>query len=367
MEWYTLDDALRRNTVIEEYSSFIWTERYSAWGDFQIVAAYSPDCKALLAPGVMLGMQGSYRVMIIDTAVDAEDEDGSRTLTITGKSMEALLDDRVAMPGLASTTATPNWVINGTPDYVANFMFLDVCVDGAISDNDTIPFYTNGRLLQQGNIPLPSVEITTTLTPDSLYNSIKSVCDTYSLGFRLVKNGELGQIYFEIYTGNDLTTGQQIMSPVIFDPVLGTLEQQSQLVSTATLKTIAYVFATNGAVTVNAPGIDANVSGFDRKVLLVNSSNDGDAGPDLNTALMQEGLQALAAQQKIYSFDGQLPPNIPYVYGVDYNLGDLVEERDEAGNISLMLVTEQIFSSDDTGDKSYPTLSLQATVPSSIF
>jgi hypothetical protein len=41
MEWYTLDDALRRDQVIEEFNSFIWTERYSAWGDFQIIAPYS--------------------------------------------------------------------------------------------------------------------------------------------------------------------------------------------------------------------------------------------------------------------------------------------------------------------------------------
>jgi hypothetical protein len=365
MEWYTLDDALRRDQVIEEFNSFIWTERYSAWGDFQIIAPYSADCKALLAPKKMLAMQGSYRVMIIDTVSDDTDENGERLLTVTGKSIEDLLDDRVAMPALADTTTTPNWVITGTPDYVANFMFHSVCVEGAISDNDTIPFFTEGQLIQSGNIPFPTVEITVTASPDTLYNSIKNVCDTYSLGFRLVRNGETGQIYFEIYTGNDLTTGQTLMSPVIFDPNLHSLQQISQLVSTAQLKTVAYVFASNGAVIVNAPGVVSSVSGADRRVLLVNSSNDADASDALTSALMQEGLQALRDQQEIYSFDGQLPPTVPYIYGVDYNLGDLVEERDEMGNVSLMLVTEQIFTSDDSGERSYPTLSLQKTVPSS--
>jgi hypothetical protein len=365
MEWYTLDDALRRNEVIEEYTSFVWTERYSAFGDFQIVAPYSTDCKMMLAPRTMLAMQGSYRVMVVDSVSDDTDEDGSRNLTVAGRSIEALLDDRVAMPALASTTATPNWVITGSPDVIVQFMFNAVCVDGAISDNDDIPFYIGGRLLQPGNIPLPAVVVTVTSPPDTLYNAIKTVCDTYSLGFRMVRNGETGQIYFEVYTGNDLTTGQSIMSPIIFDPNLDTLQQISQLVSTAQLKTVAYVFATNGAVIVNAPGVVSSVSGADRKVLLVNSSNDADASDALTSALMQEGLQALRDQQEIYSFDGQLPPTVPYIYGVDYNLGDLVEERDDMGNVSLMLVTEQIFTSDDTGDRSYPTLSLQKTVPSS--
>jgi hypothetical protein len=82
----------------------------------------------------------------------------------------------------------------------------------------------------------------------------------------------------------------------------------------------------------------------------------------LLAALQQEGLQALAVQRNVYSFDGTLPPQNAYIYGVDYNLGDVVEERTEDNFKNQMVVTEQIFSSDDTGDKSYPTLSILQTI-----
>jgi hypothetical protein len=82
----------------------------------------------------------------------------------------------------------------------------------------------------------------------------------------------------------------------------------------------------------------------------------------LLAALQQEGLQALASQREVYSFDGTLPPENAYIYGVDYNLGDIVEERTEDGFKNQMIVVEQIFSSDNTGDKSFPTLAILQTI-----
>ena len=69
-----------------------------------------------------------------------------------------------------------------------------------------------------------------------------------------------------------------------------------------------------------------------------------------------KGKQALAEQRFVTAFDGKIPDYNPYVYGVDYNLGDYVERRDIRGFASKMLVTEQIFVSDVNGDHSYPTL-----------
>jgi len=167
-----------------------------------------------------------------------------------------------------------------------------------------------------------------------------------------------GKIYFEVYVGNDLTSSQTLKPAVIFDPSLNNLAEVNQLISTAVVKTVAYVFATNGMQVVYAPFTDISAVDGNRRVLLVNSNNSGDAGPELDAALQQEGLIALTAQRAVFSFDGVLPQEAPYVYGRDYNLGDLIEERTSDGYGSLMLVTEQIFSSDDTGEKTYPTLSV---------
>jgi hypothetical protein len=356
-EWYALDSSLRRASVIEGFKSFIWTERYSAYGDFQLITPSTYDNRKLLVPETYLGMNLSDYVMKIDTVSDETADDGTRLLTVTGNSLEALLKDRVAFNMVSDTTTNPDWILAGTPEGVIQQLFLDVCVNGAISQLDTIPFYHLGPLNPPGNIPLPLDQITVSFQPGYLYDAIKQLADQYFLGFRLVKNGELGQVYFEVYTGNDLTTDQFVKPPVVFDPTMENLKNIKVLTSTAIVKTVAYVYAQNGSAIVYGPDYDQTASGAGRRVLLVSSSNSNPAGDDLTAALQHEGLQALAAQRNVYAFDGQLPESFSYVYGRDYNLGDLVEERND-GLVNQMLVTEQIFSKDETGEKSYPTLTL---------
>lgn len=357
-EWYTLDDQLRRQDVIESFESFIWTERYSAFGDFQVIIKSTSESRRQLVPGIRMGMNLSRYVMTIDTIEDDTAEDGSRTLKVTGKSLEALLLDRVAFDIVTDTTTHPNWIITAKPGDVIRDMFTQVCVNGIISQNDTIPFYHLGTLIGSGNIAESTDLITVAVQPSYLYDAIRQIADQYALGFRLIKNGELGQVYFEVYTGNDLTSSQTIKPPVIFDPNLDNLEKVSVLTSTAAVKTVAYVYAQNGSAIVYAVGADTTAAASGRRVLLVNSNNSDPAGDSLTAALQQEGLQALAAQRTVYSFDGEIPQTLPYVYGRDYNLGDLVEERNSDGFGNQMLVTEQIFSSDATGERSYPTLTL---------
>lgn len=369
LEWYVLDDSLRRSQVIEKFNSFIWTERYSAYGDFQIVTQSTFQNRQLLSPKTWIGKKDSYYVAQVDTVADSTDDTGARTITVTGKFVEALLLDRVAMPNLVGTAITPNWVLTAKPADIANEMFTQICVVGTLNQQDTIPFYQFGTLLPPGSIPMPDSLVTISAAPDMLYNTIKQICDTYGMGFRIVKNGDLSELYFEIYTGNDLTSSQIVRNPVIFDPAMDNLSNISMVTSTASTqyagqsaKTVAYVFAQNGTAVVYAPGASPEDSGTDRRVLLINSSNTDAAGPTLTAALQQEGVQGLAAATPIFSFDGELPPTVPYIYGVDYNLGDVVEERNSDGVGNQMIVTEQIFTSDDTGEHAYPTLALYQTI-----
>lgn len=362
LEWYTLDSSLRRDTVIEGFESFLWTERYWDCGDFQIIAKSTYANRTLLTPGTWISRKGSTYVAIVDTVVDQTAEDGTRNLTVTGKMLEWLLNDRVAFSAITDTTTTPNWTITDTPGNICRYIFKLICVDGILNESDTIPFYTTGTLLPAGGIAEESESITVTITPNTVFSVIQQICQTYFLGFRFVKNEDLGQIYFEIYTGSDVTSAQDTLKAVIFDPGLDDLEKPTLLTSTAAEKTVAYVFAQNGSAVVYAVGADISASGTGRRVLLINSSNSDPAGEGLDAALQQEGLLALSSQRLVYAFDGELPKTIPYEYGTDYHLGDLVEERNGDGYGNYMIVTEQIFASDNTGNHAYPTLTIKELV-----
>lgn len=185
-QWFTLDDLFRPDTIISGFKSFIWTERYAAYGDFQIVTKSTFESRSLLADGTFIGRAGSTYIGKIDTISDDTADDGTRLLTVSGSMLEAILNDRVAMPGMDDLATTPNFVLTGRPADIARDLFNRICVETILDVRDSIPAYQFGTFLTNGNLGEPTDIITVTAQPDTLYNTLKQLCDTYSLGFRFV-------------------------------------------------------------------------------------------------------------------------------------------------------------------------------------
>ena len=80
--------------------------------------------------------------------------------------------------------------------------------------------------------------------------------------------------------------------------------------------------------------------------------------------MIQRGREELAKHQRVEIFDGEITQYSQYKYGQDYGLGDIVELQDGEGNSNEMMVTEQIFVSDEQGERSYPTLQLYRYIQS---
>lgn len=365
MELFTLNDSFRPEAVIEGYKSCIWAERYSAWGDIEIVFPSDRQVRNLLPEGTQLGLDKSYRTMTVEDLEDSVNDDGEKIITVTGRSIESKLEDRAALDiaTLGGTSTMAKWDITGLPAAIARKIFQDICVTGVISLDDTFPFYTAGTLLPAGSIPEPADSVTISLDPDTVYNSIKKVCDIYNLGFRMVRNPNAAELYFEIYTGDVRTSAQSTFPAMIFSPELDNLSNTKQLTSISQLKNVAYVIGQNGHTTVIGTGVDPEVTGFDRRVLLVMASDIdlASGSPELEAALQQKGLEELSKYRKIFTFDGEIAGN-DLQYMIDYDLGDIVEQRNADGFSTEMRVTEQIFVSDGDGERSYPTLSVNQVI-----
>lgn len=365
MELFTLGESFRRQDVVEGYKSCIWAERYAAWGDIELVFPSDRRVRSLLSEGTQLGLDKSYRVMTVEDIEDGVNEDGEEITTITGRSLESKLDDRAAIDpaSLGGTSIKSKWDLTGLPAASARKIFNDICVLGLLSPDDVFEFYTAGTLLPPGNIAEPADSVTISLDPDTVYNSIKKICDIYSLGFRMVRNPDASQLFFEVYTGDFRTSAQSLLPAMIFSPELDNLSNTKQLTSISQLKNVAYVIGQNGSTTVFATGVDPEVTGVDRRVLLVMADDiDLAAGsPELEAALQQKGLEELSKYQKIFTFDGEVVSD-DLRYMVDYDLGDIVEQRNADGYSTEMRVTEQIFVQDDDGERAYPTLSVNQVI-----
>lgn len=357
MDVYILDEFFRRTAVIDRFESLIWTERWQAYGDFELNLHSTVQSRGLLTKGKRLAILGSTRVMTIETVENKEDSEGRSILSCTGRSIEAIMTERVARQSNSSMDANPKWVITNSPLDVAMHIWTQICDIGVLGAQDKIPFLQPGTIYLPGTLPEYEDAVTVEITPRSVYDAIREICEQYDLGFRLVRWGDQMELFFDIYTGNDRTTQQTTLAPVVFSPSLDNLTNVTELSSIETYKNVANVVAKNGYRIVYGPDADETLTGFDRRVLFVDASDiELAAGTALQDALEQRGQEQLALNRSMEAIDGEVPQNSMFEYERDYLVGDLVEMRNSDGVTTKMRVTEQIIVSDSEGDRSYPTL-----------
>ena len=362
MELYLLDTLYRKAHLFDRFESLIWTERFSSFGDFKLIIESTPTTRSLFKPGALLGLSESYRMMIAESVEDKTDDDGRRVLEVQGPSAEAFMKHRAAARGvsLIDTTLISNWTITKPPADLVREIVKSSISSYALDGFDNISFLrdTSERFSPQENVLEPPDPITVKVLPAPLYDVVKEICDSWQMGFRFVKPHAGAALYFEVYCGNNRTSGQSSRTPVIFSPELDNLQNITSLRTIENAKNIAYVFSPAGFEIVRPESVDPYSFGFERRVLTV-SADDVEAGtPNASQILRQRGFEALAQAKAINAFDGEINQNSRYIYGVDYSVGDLVEIRNIDGVANQMRVTEQIFVSDREGDRSYPTLEL---------
>lgn len=362
MEINLLDSLYRRIKVIDSYHSFIWTERFSDKGDFELNVLPTLENRNTFKSGQRLVIPESFRVMTVRTIEDLTNDEGEHLLKITGFSLEEVLEQRLAMAALTDLTADPKWVLTGTPREIATQMFHDICITGILSTSDILPVIEL-NIFPPDTIPEPLDDIMYIVDPTTLFDAEKTLCDTYLMGFRLVRDHDTTLLYFDVYMGVDRTRQQSTHPAVIFARDLDNLHNTSKLTSDALYKNVAYVMSPVGHEIVYAPDVDPTVAGFERRVLLVKADDIQDVIPaDATAKMIQKGTEELAKNRRFLALDGEVTSNSQYTYGVHYHLGDLVTQEDPDGTVARMQVIEQIFVSDKEGDRAYPTLATNEIV-----
>lgn len=361
MEVYILDSLWRREHIVDRFESFIWTERFQTMGDFELKLHSTLENRNLFSPGVQLAMNESHRIMQVETVEDHTDEEGRSILSVKGRSLEKILDSRLARGSTADLTVMPKWILTGKPVDIAKQIFRDVCLNGVISTRDILLGITEGRgMYAEDTIPEPQDEITYEMDPMTVYSAIVQLCELYDFGFRLVRDYDTSQLYFDVYMGSDRTSGQSVLPAVVFSPNLNNLKNTSELTTTAIYRNVAMVISPVGTVLAYPDDVDPDlVTGWDREVLWVKADDITDTDPLLaQVKMIQRGKEELTKHRRFSVFDGEISQRSEYLYGRDYNLGDLVDLQNVDGVMNVMQVVEQIFVSDKEGERSYPTLAI---------
>lgn len=369
MEPFTLDRDFHKQNIIDGFQSLIWTERYYGDSGVELVVPASAEMIEKLPEGILLGLDDSDEIMLIETAVVK-----NQTLKLTGMSILPWLNNRFIRTtddhedrywylsgmsvGDTIWTIVYNMCIEGSP-------YLDGTENIGIPDPETLAI--PGLEALAVDTSGPAIEVGVPFGP--VYNGIREIAVTYETGIQIVLVDVTPTDYilgFRVYRGVDRTSGQTVVPTVRFSPVLDSLTDIEELRSIAVFKTNVYVFAPNnpdGLATTPGISILPGYSGFDLRALMVHAEDITTdmvgADPDnLLNILNSRANKAIRENRFIQAVDGVIVPNSQLKYGIDYNLGDIVEIQGYSGIVQSARVTEFVRTKDSTGTKAYPTIEM---------
>ena len=228
MDLFVLDKDFIQVGLIDEYESFIWTDRYSEPGDFEIYTSPFSKAYQFLKEDYYLIKPDSEHVMIIEEIEITTDSERGPHLKVTGRSLESLLDRRIVwgqrsfedqtVKSIIESLLNENIISPGeTNRRIPNFIYQDV--DIADVTNQVISVQYNG---------------------DTLGNAITDICDSYSIGYKITLN-QNNQFVFSLYKGSDRTYAQTNNPYVLFSPSFDNIINSDYLQSQKSLKNVALV------------------------------------------------------------------------------------------------------------------------------
>lgn len=348
MDITILDTKLQPVAVVDEYRSFIWTDRYSQCGDFELYTLARQDIFYYLQLGYYVVQPGSDHAMIIENIQITSDlEDGS-TVRATGRSLESILDRRIVWGQKRLRGNLQNAVST----------LLNECIINPSNSKRKIP---NFIFKKSSNKYITSLAIDKQYTGDNLYDIITELCYENDIGFRITIDNT-NRFVFELYNGVDRSYSQTTAPYVMFSPEFDNIINSNYIESDNDVKNVSLVGGQGEGK--NRVYVTIGKSkGLDRREIFVDArgtSTKDEDGNDISAGtykemLRQEGIKEMYEHTFIQSFEGKVETGIMYQYGVDFFTGDIVQIENEYGYSAVVRIAEVIFSDDEEGSSIYPT------------
>ena len=203
MEFMVLDKNYDAIAMIDTFTSAIWTVRYDEAGDFELCTPVRLDYIQAIQIGNYLWSKESDRLMIIETVEIATDAENGPQFTVTGRSLESILERRIITSGTTFSGNVQSIIISMLNTEVIN-----------ASMKRRIPLFSY-KLSTDPRITGTSMEFTA--RGENLYDMICSLCQECKIGWKILPKG-VGGFEFELFVGTDRSYDQSVNPYVVFSP-----------------------------------------------------------------------------------------------------------------------------------------------------
>ena len=373
MEFMVLDKNYDGIAMIDTFTSAIWTVRYDEAGDFEIYTPVRLDYIQAMQIGNYLWNRDSDRLMVIETVEIETDAEEGPQLIVTGRSLESILDRRIV-------TSSQNFSGN-----LQSVLFA-IIQNEVISSGGTrrIPGFS---LKTSSDSRITSISISElSIRGENVYDVVCSLCQANKVGWRILPKGA-GGFEFELYVGVDRSYAQSVNPYVTFSPSFENLLNSNYIKSFKSYKNSIYAVGTyqkevvlqnkykddNGEWVVEEQTTyeeaevvawqyseTATPSGLARREMFIDNGgvNDGEQGGEYatwNAVNKEKAIAELGEHQTTTAFEGELEATRQYIYGEDFNIGDIVQVENEFGITGTVYISEIVFSQDANGITITPT------------
>lgn len=408
MDLFVMNTNLETLAIVDAYEEFIWTDRYYGYGDFELYTAMKPELLEFIKQDYYIMKRDSDRVMIIEKILITADTENGNHITVSGRSLESILDRRVIW---GQRTLSGN---------------LQNAIKTLLNENVISPSNTkrkiNSFVFRASTDPLITEKtIEAEYTGDNLYEVIQKLCEENEIGFKITFENR--QFIFQLYAGADRSYDQTDNPYVVFSPKFDNIVSSNYIESKSSLKNVALVggegegaertYTAVGSYTgldrremfVDARDLSREVTVTTEPVAEVNEISETESSgittysdiwsdPDYSMSLgpgfdrneddsedgsvevlpdstetitlteeeyiallRQRGKEHLAENVSVRSFEGQMETTVMYRYGEDFFDGDIVQIANEYGHEARVRVIELVTSEGPNGYSVYPTFS----------
>lgn len=305
--------------IIENETSFIWTRRYSAPGEFELYCPVTEYNRSLLQMGNLVTYRGANEAGVIEYLI-MEQSNLKNQITAKGRFLSGYMDRRI---------------YRGT--YTAEDKKTELVMRELLQKVTAIPLVQLGDRL--GN----TETVTFQMSYKNLLEYEKRLSRSSNIGFRFIPDFEAKTITFDLYEGLDRSESQSDRNRVTFSEDYNNISEAKHTLNDQTYYNVCYVGASDNTIIVVAG--DNTLTGLERREMYVDgaSVNKDDFGSDsaYRKALKEYGGQTLGGYAMADSFECTTLANGNFVYRKDYDLGDVVTVKKKNWNLTKdMRITE---------------------------
>lgn len=328
--------------IIRDYESLALTRRFYAAGEFELHINIAKQHTDKLVRNNILAFGDGRKAGIIRHREPQQDQnDLSDTLTIKGPTLQGLAHDRIILP--ADSPGTGYDAASGTQETILKHFVTAHMAAPSDTDRAMAALVV---ATDQGRGASDAWRFNINTFVDDALNQV----GTYAkLGWDIRADIANKQLVFDVYQCTDRSMSQSAVPPVMFAGDWSNISQPHLIQSWIGAATAGYAVA--GDDLSNLVQKVGSASGYERQEQTFDCSD-----ASTTAELLSTGAQKLGDVAPTMSFSFDILPDRPFVYGRDYDLGDIVTAYSKRWGVTMdAQITEMVETYEASGNTLTPT------------